>query len=90
MHFSLLLLSTAAIVLAQNSTSQVGTNCNIVSSHTVIAGDNLANIGTSTNTSVAQLQQVNLQISNPRLINVGDVNSNSQLKMRCCRRSTPG
>jgi LysM repeat protein len=73
MHLSLILVCGAATALAQNSTSQVGSNCNIVSNRTVVAGDNLANIGTATNTSVAQLQFVNPQISNPRLINVGDI-----------------
>jgi LysM repeat protein len=75
MHLHLLLSATAGLltpILAVNSTT-IGTNCNIVSNHTVIAGDNLANIATSTNTTVAQLQFVNTQITNPRLINVGDI-----------------
>ncbi|KAE9374607.1 carbohydrate-binding module family 50 protein [Stipitochalara longipes BDJ] len=76
MHFNLL-FSTAGILLtptlATNGAAAVGTNCNIVSIHSVIVGDNLANIATSTNTTVAQLQCVNSQITNPRLINVGYV-----------------
>jgi hypothetical protein len=65
MNFNLLLYTGAALltpILATNPTAAIGTNCNIVSNHTVIAGDNLANIAISTNTTVAQLQFVNTQL----------------------------
>ncbi|KAF8850678.1 hypothetical protein BDZ45DRAFT_696562 [Acephala macrosclerotiorum] len=65
--------ATLPIVLAaSNTTAAIGTNCNIVSNHTVIAGDNLANIATAANVTLDQIRFVNTQISNPRLINVGD------------------
>lgn len=52
----LLLLTTATLltpVLAANITVVVGTNCNIVANHTVIAGDILVNIVVSTNSNLS-------------------------------------
>jgi LysM repeat protein len=65
-------LCTAAGTAAANNTA-IGANCNIVANQTVKAGDNLANIAAAANVTLDQVQFVNTQISNPRLINVGDV-----------------
>lgn len=77
MLFSSRFLTIAAATIpltfaATNTTAAIGSNCNIVSNHTVIAGDNLANIATAANVTLDQIRFVNTQISNPRLINVGD------------------
>jgi LysM repeat protein len=64
--------AVAESTAAANGTA-IGTNCNIVSNHTVIAGDNLANIATAAKVTLDQIQFVNTQITNPRLINIGDV-----------------
>ncbi|KAH6663174.1 hypothetical protein B0J14DRAFT_662162 [Halenospora varia] len=75
MRFSLLFICAMATSLAaaQNNTAAIGTNCAITRNITVKSGDNLAAIGTSTNTTLSQLLFVNPQISNPRNINPGDI-----------------
>lgn len=66
LHFQLLLTTTALLTpaLAANTTAVFGTNYKIISNHTVVAGDNLANIGTSIR------QHLNHE---PTLISVGAI-----------------
>jgi LysM repeat protein len=73
-HFVLAVaVAFISFTLAANTTAAIGTNCNIVANHTVVSGDGLANIATAANTTLDQVRFVNPQITNPRLINVGDV-----------------
>ncbi|RDW64232.1 hypothetical protein BP5796_10734 [Coleophoma crateriformis] len=54
-------------------TGAIGTNCNIVANHTVVAGDTVSAIATAAKVTVDQVTFVNPQISNIRRINPGDV-----------------
>lgn len=68
LSLGLLILPTT---LAQNAT--IGTNCDVASTVTVKAGDNLSSISDANKVTLAQTIFVNPQIANVRNINPGDI-----------------
>ncbi|KAG9234768.1 hypothetical protein BJ875DRAFT_530749 [Amylocarpus encephaloides] len=64
---------TSSVSASANATATVGTCCDVVANHTIVAGDGLADIATSFSITLAQVLQVNTQITNPRLIKINDI-----------------
>jgi len=72
MYFSRSVITTLA-VLAVQAAAQVGTNCNITSTYTVVSGDTLSDIAVDYNVTVAQIVYVNPSITNPNSIGLGQI-----------------